>query len=433
MKQTVQTFKRMPVIGIAAFCAIAAFCSCEKEEEYSLEDDVLKDRKEIVLTKAQQNTLTNANGFSLKLFSELNKRLECGNFVFSPFSLQTALTMTAGGASESSDTYKELMSVMGMKGMKYGDVTSTYSTLLEQLSVIDEKSCFKSANSMWINTGRVAERSIREDYKGMLKDSFNADITALDFDEPQSLRTINSWVEEKTDGKISDYLENLDPDTYVSLINAIFYSGSWAVPMYEFEDEVFINIDGSPSVQTYIGTAIRTKALEGQGFKAFNMYLGTGSFALTIFLPDRGGFKSFSSKFGESEWNEFQRKSGVYSVALTMPRFSERSKAKDDIIQTLKEMGVKALFNQDKGLDMILDQSMPLFVNEILQKSTLDLTEKGLDASSATQVTMLIGSGTPSKKPELKQMNVDICDPFIYVISETTTGAILFIGEKTSF
>ncbi|CAJ0965504.1 unnamed protein product [Ranitomeya imitator] len=56
---------------------------------------------------------------------------------------------------------------------------------------------------------------------------YQSDVMPLNFEKPEALEKINSYVEKKTNGKIKAPLDNIDPMTVMMITNTVFFKGSW--------------------------------------------------------------------------------------------------------------------------------------------------------------------------------------------------------------
>jgi serpin B len=86
----------------------------------------------------------------------------------------------------------------------------------------------------------------------------------------------------------------------------------------------------------------------------------------------------------------------------------------------LQDIGVKKIFNDGESLNGIANE---LLVSLVQQNSYFSMDESGVEASSTTSaVVRPSASSSPTAT-----MNVN--RPFVFIIRENSTGAILFMGK----
>jgi serine protease inhibitor len=162
------------------------------------------------------------NDFAFDFFKNLQllEKPDANLFV-SPLSLHIALGMLLNGAEN--ETAAEILKTLKMEGVSLADLNEAYKTLLNDMPVADSKVTLGLANSVWYrNTFQV-----ETDFKNVLNQSFNAEVTGLEFNDAAKDR-INQWASDKTNGKIKKVLEQIDGNAIMFLLNALYFKGEWA-------------------------------------------------------------------------------------------------------------------------------------------------------------------------------------------------------------
>ena len=223
-------FKK-PIIVILIFMLLLSSTGCNttlKKVEYDMNN---------IDTKVTQGN----EEFAFNIFRELNKEEIGSNVFISPFSISTALSMTYNGAE--GKTKEDMAKALYYGGINIANVNSTYMNLLPYLSNIDKDVDLDISNSIWYRLGEP----IKEEFITNNKDAFDAEISEIDFSQPDAANRINNWIKDSTKGKIEKMLEPPIPsDVIMYLINAVYFKGNWT---YEFDKEntypaIFRNIDG---------------------------------------------------------------------------------------------------------------------------------------------------------------------------------------------
>ena len=417
---------------MALFVALSAFVlySCEKDDNGGDEVTQPDDRVDIVITKSQQDALDISNEFAFKVFKEISKT-EIGDMLFSPLSLQVALYMLANGAS--GNTYTEMTVVMGVKDMNIAEINGLYKTLLNGLSTADKTTKLTFANSFWVGESVMA--NILNQYRLALSENFSADVyenTA--FGSIEATSKINSWVESKTDGMIKDLFKQTTADMQFILIDALYFNGQWSNKFDKTAtaSDEFLKLDGT---KTEIDMMFQQHTFVYNKYNSFatcKIPYGNEAFSMTVILPDEGcDFKKFIDGIDyELLFSNFSYPELYTNVKLYLPKFSieyETQKLGDQ----LNSLGMKMFGSGEKSLGNMMTPETSGIPLQVVQKAKLDLDESGTTAAAATAITSYLGSAGTGSEPGPFTVEFKANRPFVYVIQERSTGAILFIGEYT--
>lgn len=159
--------------------------------------------------------------FGFNLFHEIRKSEQNENIFISPFSVSVALAMTLNGAAGETET--AMVDTLNLQDIEAETINPNYALLQQTLEMTDPKVSLTIANSLW------SEQSFSFTPEFLIRNShyFNAEISTLDFADPNSVDTINQWVNDRTSGNISEILQEISADEVLFLINAIYFKGSW--------------------------------------------------------------------------------------------------------------------------------------------------------------------------------------------------------------
>ena len=109
------------------------------------------------------------------------------------------------------------------------------------------------------------------------------------------------------------------------------------------------------------------------------------------------------------------------SLNLSLPKFHIETPSLD-LIPALIANGMQSAFSDQADFSGISgDQS--LYVSTVAQKAFIDVNENGTEAAAAT-IAVVQTKSMPGGQP----LKVTIDHPFIFIIRDTSTGAILFMG-----
>lgn len=350
--------------------------------------------------------------------TELFKNSENGkNTLVSPFSVLCALAMTANGAD--GETLSQMEETLGMTAGKLNSYIHKYVETLPQ----SEKVKFSTANSIWFAEGKGFTPNA--DFLQLNADYYGASIYRAKFDN-STVRDINTWVNQKTDGMIKKILDGLSSDAVMCLVNALAFEAEWG-RKYEkgdVADAQFTKADNTTqTVEMMYGN--EHTYLEDENAKGFLKYYADGGYAFAALLPDEGISVSdyVQSLTGERLKALLDGKQS-YPVDTGLPKFKcECSYEMNDI---LEQMGMTDAFRAEKAdfskLGTFSDGN--IYIGSVLHKTFIEVAEKGTRAGAATAVIM---NGEAAADPaEAKEVILD--RPFVYMIIDTNTNLPLFMG-----
>lgn len=395
-----------------AFMSVPAACSEVGQEDGNVEF------KPIVLTKAQSEVLVKGNDFGFKLLRETIAENGIENNIFlSPLGVTIVSSMLANGAAGA--TYDEIVETIGMKGLSLDQVNSCYSTLVSGLYKADVAVNLSLANSIWVGSGL----NLRKNFRTNMEKTFDAESFSVDFAASGTLRQVNDWCSKKTSGLIPKMFDQLDPRVRMLLINALYFKGTW---VHTFSEKNTLQDD----FQTLAGTTVKVpmmfqqESLEVYRDKTVTlvrMPYGNGAFVMEAVVPT-GDFKKFMEYFSPSRLEGWSKGAVVTPTELFFPKFTTEFDTEEMLVPVLNRLGMRRAFTSAADFSNMSDEG--LYVDKFRQKSYITVDEKGTQAAAVTVAEMRKNGGSSN-------MTVVRFDrPFVYLIREKSTGAILFIGTK---
>lgn len=383
------------------------------------------------------------NAFAYKLNAELKSD---NNYMFSPFSIKTALAMAANAAEDY--TQSEILDAIGVEDLS--EFNSRTKTLLERYAggfdydeyerlanklmtgnADDEESDkywelerqlrngvgneLSIANSIWVNDGYYPGQNVRfkSDFEDIIREYYGG--TSEVVSSGDAVQRINEWTSEKTHGKINSITGN--SDFLAALVNAVYFKGAWENEFSEYATEkgVFHNADGKDS---------ETDFMHDTGY--YRVYIAEN--VSMIELPYRGGSTAMYISLDNGEYinhdQRFEKLESAY-VRLALPKFKiEYSVELNDALESL---GIKSAFSPAGARFGNMLNNVPgtdnVYIQNAVHKTYISVDEKGTEAAAVTGM-MAGGSALPPEPIEF------IADrPFTFMIRDTKTGEILFMGR----
>ncbi len=380
------------------------------------------------LTQAAPGTFGIAeanNAFAINLYRHLAS--EQGNLVVSPFSIDTALTMTYAGAR--GNTARQMAKVLHYKSGD-ADIHAEYANFLGGREGLNEGgNRFLVANSLWAQTGfpwlKPFQDLLRNDYKSLLMQidltgwpNFNPAIAAA------ARKTINQWAANHTAGKIREVLPDYlpDRDTRLILVNAVYFKGLWARP---FDKEKTREATFHVSQTNFVSVQMmhvdgRFRHFQDDNVEALQLPYVSNRLSMTIILPRKGhSLEEIEEEMTVSQIERWCRDGDPTNVVVSVPRFTETTGF--ELKGPLKAMGMKDAFDPVLADFSGITTAESLYVEAAIHKAYLRVDETGTEAAATTAVVVVSSA-------ELAVAFV-ADHPFIYLIRDNLSGAIFFMGR----
>lgn len=371
----------------------------------------------IPLTEQTRSVVGNSNSFSVDLLSTVGES-KSENFVISPVSAFMTAAMLANG--DNGESRAQILRTLGLEETEsnLAALNEYCKSLSSFLPKVDGNVTCSLANGAWTDPGI----GFLDSFTGVLSDCFGAECRNVSPAGSNGRADINGWVSDMTSGMIPEFLKRpLDDGTSFAIVNAVYFNGEWQNQFDKAKTAkaIFHNADGSQSEHMQMHYSGKAGWIQTGDYSSIALKYGNGNFEMVIALPAEGN-SDMLSKAGLQRWLSDLGNMSPVDATLRMPRFETTSEL--DLADALKGMGIAAPFDSNKGLNGI--SSLPQYLSIYRQGVNIKVDEEGSKAASVT-----IAAGTVTS-PEKCELTVD--RPFVFVIRETTTGAILFAGRINS-
>ena len=395
---------------------LPVFCSCENLE---LEDDVLSTAEPIILTKSQKAVADQGNVFALDLLKACYRDSNDSNLFLSPMGVSMLSYMLANGAE--GETYEEIVKTVGMEGFSLSQVNGYYTLLASALPKVDRSVAFSLANSFWA----ANDLKVRKDFSKALESTFDAEGYSIDFSKKSSLNKVNGWCSDKTSGLIPKMFDQLNPETRLLLINALYFNGAWTKKFLKDNTKtgIFTTSSGQPMSVPFMNMTADLNSYQDDEVALVRLPYGNGAFVMEAIMP-AGDFNTFLKGLDVEKLNRW-RMAQTHTVQLQFPKFEMTYDTEEQLPAILNSLGMKRAFQLNAEFGKISTE--PLYVSNIRQKAYLMVDEEGTAAAAVSIADMRATGYRPSESP----LNLVFDHPFLFLIRENSTGAILFIGTKT--
>lgn len=379
----------------------------------------------IKLTKDAKQVAESSNQFAFDLYQQA--RQQDGNLFFSPASVSTALSMTYAGAG--GHTEREMASVLHFN--RDQDTHEGFSTLLDLLNSTGDRNGYSlsTANRLWGAKGYEFEDA----FVRLTEDKYRAELETLNFGQPEQARkTINGWVEKQTREKIVDLIPSgiLQPDTRLVLTNAIYFEGGWSS---EFSEKATKKAPFHLTATDTINVLTMEQRedfpyTEDADVQVLSMPYRGHELSMVVVLPKKiEGLAGLEGKLTNDRFAGWMKKlRGDRPVITYLPKFKMRSQFM--LSGALKSMGMTSAFSDNADFSA-MSKSEDLMISEVIHQAFIDVDEKGTEAAAATAVLAMPTAALFERKEPPKPIIFRADHPFLFVIRDNRTGAVLFVGR----
>jgi serpin B len=369
-----------------------------------------------------------ANAFGLDLFANLRAGAAADNIVFSPTSIAVALAMARAGAHD--ETAAQMDAVMH----SFGADDYAYAVNALDAALNDRSGRFSTYDgkeldlTLSVANAPFAQRDEQwqQSFLDALAQRFGAGLRLVDYksDAEAARGEINQWVSDETAQHIPELIgpDLLDASTRLVLVNAIYLKAPWLVPFLKeaTNDGTFTRPDGSIVSVPMMSQTNELPYARFDGGQAVELGYVGNKLALDLILPD--DFGKFANEFSATHLDAITSALAAQEIWVVLPRFSFDTKA--DLNDPLKLLGMTDAFAPTAANFSGMTSQDQLFISDVVHEANISVDEDGTEASAATAVVMAAASASATP-----QITFD--RPFVFVLRDTLTGAVLFLGQVT--
>jgi len=417
--------KLIAVLVIVLLLAVASVQMAQPAAAEVLKSDKERITSPDVSTSEQALLVKGNSAFAFELYQALKG--EEGNLFYSPYSISLALAMTyAGARGETAEQMADTLQFL----LEQDRLHPSFNWLDAELASRGEGAQGKDDEGFRLNIVNAIwgqkDYSFLPAFLDVLAENYGAGLRILDFitETEKSRVTINDWVSDQTEGRIEDLISQglFDALTRLVLTNAIYFNAAWEYPFNGniTADGPFYLLDGG---QVSVPMMKQTEAFgyaEGEGYQAVELQYDGNELSMVILLPEAGNFQVFEEGLQAQQVDAIINDLQPTHVTLTMPQFEFDSEF--SLKDTLAGMGMPIAFSSSADFSGMTGNP-ELFISDVLHKAFVAVDEDGTEAAAATAVIMKL---TAVPEPPV-EFTID--HPFIFLIRDIDTGAILFVGR----
>ena len=366
--------------------------------------------------------VANANNqFAIDLYQQINKQAKQAenNIFFSPYSLSTAMAMLYAAAE--GETKHQIQKTFHYPTPAILNPNS--AALYNQFNKPNPNYDLSTVNDLWMRQGL----SPIQNYLHTVQRYYGGKVTNLDFkNSPEpSRQTINKTIAKHTKQMIPELLakDSIKADTAAVLTNAVYFKSEWAQPLgLRGSTQPFYNLNGTTTDTNFMYSIESFDYMEDERVQVVELPYKGDELSMLVVLPkskEAAAMQKLIANLSTAQINKWTERLESKEIFLNMPKFKLEQIYKMESILT--EMGMPIAFSNKADFSLFNDK-LPLAVDSVIHKAVVEVDEKGTVAAAATSIVI-----TPISASYNAEFTAD--HPFMFMIKDNKTDAILFLGQ----
>ena len=361
------------------------------------------------------------NQFAIELYQQINKQPKQldKNFLFSPYSLSTAMAMLYIAAE--GETKQQIQKTFHYPPLAILNPNS--AALYNQFNKPNPNYDLSTVNNLWMRQGLSPSQT----YLDTVQRYYGGQVTNLDFkNSPESSRQIiNKTIAKHTKQMIPELLAkgSIESSTATVLTNAVYFKSEWAKPFgVQGGTRPFHNLDGTMSSQEMMYKTAYFDYMENEHIQMVELPYKSNDLSMLIILPkskEPAAIQNLVADLNSNQVSQWTKQLENQEIFLVMPKFKLQESYSMKPI--LANMGMLIAFDSRANYSLFNDK-LPLKVDSVIHKAVVEVDEKGTVAAAATGIGVQLVMAT-------HKAEITADHPFMFMIKDNKTDAILFLGQ----
>ena len=422
----------------------------DPEKPAESEEPQVPNPEDLLLTRSELDMVQQSNDFAFNLFREVTAeygfvsprgcippedydlRVAIGNNILSPISIIYALGMLNNGAT--GETQQQINKVLGFADTGAEGINAFCRKMLSRAACLDPDTKLNIANNIYFNSSKGL--TLNPVFLQLAKENYEAEPDIRDFHDGLTMDVINQWCSDHTEKMIEKVLDedSFNPSIVSYLLNAIYFKGNW-VTKFEEENTVEEPFGEAADFGQYGDLRPIVPMMHQTGSylywendlcQAVMLPYGNESFVINILLPREGKrIYDVLETLTASSWTEQYVWRGESAIVdLKLPRFEADTDL--NLKGIMSRLGMPKAFTVAAEFPNFCDTET--YIDLMKQVAKIKVNESGTEAAAVTIIGMAESAGP---EPAPRHVTFHATRPFLYVIRDVTSGAILFIGQYT--
>lgn len=421
--------KKVLDVAVMSMALMLASCGSNKKMQnadqvkgvgdgVAIKTDHIIDEGYLIPTNEERKVIDGNNEFAVNLFRHVS---DFDSKVVSPMSVVYLMGMLANGADGL--TRQEIMNAIGCKDVSVEQLNKFYEQMIKYAGNFDKATTINIANYIALNK----HFNLKKGFVEVMRDSYQAGIESLDFSSAACANKINKWCSDHTNGMIPKIIDQVESLAVSYIMNAVYFNGAWS-DKFDKKLTKLENFQGYTRDIKKVDMMHRNAKYmytDNDMFAALQIPYGNGAYKMTVLLPNRDkSINEMMRTLDGKALRELRYRMYDCIVDLKLPRFtSEIDLPLNDIISKL---GAPSMFGGSANFSRFADGGF--MVSKMLQKAKIEVSEEGTKAAAVTAAVMTMSAFHPE---EPRRVEFHANRPFVYMITESSTGVILFMGQFT--
>ena len=415
----VNTKAAQPVINIPALpdkTTGQADSKADSKDDHTAADDSASTSEGI-------SAVVNANNqFAVTMYQQLNgqsKQVDA-NVFFSPYSLTSAIAMLYGAAE--GNTKAQIQKTFYYPSLPILNPNS--AALYNQFNKPSPNYKLNTINDLWLQQGRTPNQA----YIDTVKRYYGGQVNTLDFknNTETSRQMINEKIAKHTNQMIPELLskESTQPSTSAILTNAVYFKADWSSRFWVSGDMPFHYFNGTSSDVDMMFQNTEFRYSEDEQVQVVELPYKGIELSMLVVLPKSKeplAMQTLIKNLSTTQITDWTKRLKQQDILLNLPKF--KIDEGYPMKAVLTDMGMPSAFGNQAEFDVFTDSS-PIAIDDIYHQAVIDVNEIGTEAAAATGPVLVDISGSMHPPVAFKADH-----PFMFMIKDNKTDAILFLGQ----
>ena len=370
-----------------------------------------------------------ADDFCWKYFATLNRN---ENIFYSPYGINAALSILANGAS--GDTRQEILNALAADNVEaLNDAHKNFSAIVAK--TYGGESLFLESNLLLVDK-KIIGQGLNQNFQSVVTNIYKSEVSSADFAGNLSgvKEKISRFVNDKTNGFITNYKSIATADTLTDLLNVVYFKGDWAMPFEAIDTRkhTFKNRNGSKVKVDMMNQSFEKEIAyrADETFKAIALPYKRGAVMYLILPVDDNALNvaelwnaqslSYRADFLAALKNTSDFKE---EVIVRLPKFE--LDIENNLVASLKAMGMTKSFSDAAEFFNIVNGAS-LKIDNAQHRAKVKADETGTEAAAITEISMRATAMPPQFRPREVYFLAE--RPFLFVIRDVESDVILFAG-----